>query len=100
VSSKSLASVNHLLENLFSNIQKGMNLGYKPNKHDLLGHMINTESNSPMFLYPGARKSGCWISIDILLESFMEGKTLMPIAAFELLTGASAFRHFVSPPFL
>jgi hypothetical protein len=95
-----LASINHLLENLFSNIQKGINLGYKPNKHDLVGQMIDAESNSPMFILPGAGKSGCWISIDILLESCMEGKTLMPVAAFELLTGASAFRHFVSCLFL
>lgn len=71
-----------------------MNLGYKPNKRDLLGHMIGTRSNSPMFLLPGAGKSGCWISIDILLESCMEGKTLMPVAAFELLTGAFAFIFF------
>lgn len=66
-----------------------MNLGYKPNKRDLLGHMIDIGSlNSPMSLLPGAGKSGCWISIDILLESCMEGKTIMPVAAFELLTGA------------
>lgn len=66
-----------------------MNLGYKPNKRDLLGHMIDIGSlNSPMSLLPGAGKSGCWISIDILLESCMEGKTLVPVAAFELLTGA------------
>ncbi|KAJ1699134.1 hypothetical protein LUZ63_007646 [Rhynchospora breviuscula] len=87
LSSKNLTSINHLLDNLFSNIQKVMNSGYKQNERNLLSHIIDTGSvNSPLSLLPGAGKGGCWISIDILLESCMEAKTLMPIAAFELLT--------------
>ncbi|KAJ4779043.1 Mediator of RNA polymerase II transcription subunit 33A [Rhynchospora pubera] len=87
LSTNSLAAVNHLLEKLFSNVQKSINLTYLPNKHNILGYLLNTGSmNSPPSLLIGAGRSGCWITVDIFMENSMERKTCCPGAVFEKLT--------------
>ncbi|XP_078179128.1 mediator of RNA polymerase II transcription subunit 33A-like isoform X2 [Carex rostrata] len=87
LSTNSLAAVNHLLEKLFFNIQKAMNLEYLPNKRSILGYLLNTGSmNPPPSLLIGAGKGGCWIIFDIFMENSMERKTFCPRAVFEKLT--------------
>ncbi|XP_020108026.1 mediator of RNA polymerase II transcription subunit 33A-like isoform X2 [Ananas comosus] len=85
--SKSLVSANHIIDSLFANVQRAMNMEYQLNKRQLLGVLIDAApGNSFLSHISGAGKAACWICIDMFMENAMDGRQLHAISAIEILT--------------
>ncbi|KAM1110892.1 hypothetical protein ACFX13_010309 [Malus domestica] len=77
LASSDLSSAVESLARLSANIQRVSGFKYQLNKHKLIGVLLDSGSQKPVFhCNPGFGHSTCWVRFDIYMENAMDGKQL------------------------
>ncbi|XP_068669237.1 mediator of RNA polymerase II transcription subunit 33A-like [Aristolochia californica] len=87
LTSPNLNSASQILVRLSSNVQRALAWEYRLNKCQMVGLLIDIGSCSlGNFNNFGADRTASWITLDIYMESTMDGKQLPATSAIEILT--------------